>query len=413
MELLYVLLVLLVVTRACSELAVRLHQPALVGELMGGVLIGVAASAWLSEGSAIVELGSDETFQGVLDLSVFFLMLLAGVETRPSDLAKASKSGLPIAIAGMLVPLVLGFFLGWWWLPASQWKFPQSLFIGVALAVTAVPVAVKVLMDLGTLRSKVGQVVIAAAVIDDVLSLILLAMLTALIEVEEVLTLGAIAEILARVALFMSAAWFIGRFVLVRVGKLVRKLELEYAEFSLLVIFGLAMAVLAEVLEMHFLIGAFAAGVLFTRHVVGDPAYRKLVEQTEALTLGFLAPVFFASIGIHLNLGAVLGAPLFLLLLLLFATMGKVLGAGVAASLCGFDRRSSLAIGSAMNARGAVEIIIADIALRAGLFDHPDPAPPAVQYLFSAVVMMAIVTTLATPVALRRLLRGHVETAGR
>jgi Kef-type K+ transport system membrane component KefB len=201
----------------------------------------------------------------------------------------------------------------------------------------------------------------------------------------------------------------IGRFLLPRIGSLVRRLKVEHAEFSLLIVFGLAVSVLAEYLEMHFLIGAFAAGVLFTRHVVGDPAYRKLVEQTEALTLGFLAPVFFASIGMHLSLGAVVGAPLFLLLLLLLATAGKVLGAGAAARLSGFDTRRSLAIGSAMNARGAVEIIIADIALRAGLFDHPDPTPPAVQYLFSAVVIMAIVTTLASPLALRRLLPGTAK----
>jgi len=409
MELLYILLILLLVTRACSEVAVRMRQPALVGELVGGILIGVAVAAWISDSSAIAQLDSDETFQGVLDLAIFFLMLLAGVETRPSDLAKASRRAMPIAIAGMLVPLALGFSLGWLWLPDSDWKLAQSLFVGVALAVTAVPVAVKVLMDLGQLQTKVGQVVVAAAVIDDVLSLVLLAVLTALISADEALTAGAIIEILASVAAFLLIAWILGRFLLPIIGSLVKKLQLEHAEFSLLVIFGLALSVLAEFLEMHFLIGAFAAGVLFTRNVVGDPAYRKIVEQVEVLTMGFLAPVFFASIGMHLDLGAVPGAPVFLILLLVLATIGKVVGAGGAAWFSGFSTRSSLAIGSAMNARGAVEIIIADIALRAGLFDHPDPAPPSVEYLFSAVVIMAIVTTLASPLLLRPLLTKHSE----
>ncbi|HMB73249.1 MAG TPA: cation:proton antiporter, partial [Gammaproteobacteria bacterium] len=268
---------------------------------------------------------------------------------------------------------------------------------------------VKVLMDLGQLQTKVGQVVVAAAVIDDVLSLVLLAVLTALISADEALTAGAIIEILASVAAFLLIAWILGRFLLPIIGSLVKKLQLEHAEFSLLVIFGLALSVLAEFLEMHFLIGAFAAGVLFTRNVVGDPAYRKIVEQVEVLTMGFLAPVFFASIGMHLDLGAVPGAPVFLILLLVLATIGKVVGAGGAAWFSGFSTRSSLAIGSAMNARGAVEIIIADIALRAGLFDHPDPAPPSVEYLFSAVVIMAIVTTLASPLLLRPLLTKHSE----
>ena len=404
MELLYVLLTLLLVTRSCSEVAVRLRQPALVGELVGGVLIGLVVATFLSDSSAIARLDTDETFQGILDLAIFFLMLLAGVETRPSDLARATGRAIPIAVAGMLFPLALGFALGWWWLPASEWKIAQCLFIGVALAVTAVPVAVKVLMDLGQLQTRVGQVVIAAAVIDDVLSLVLLAILTALINADETLTLASVGRIVGGVVVFLTLALLLGRYALPWIGRLVRKLMLDHAEFSLLLVFGFGLAVLAELLKMHFLIGAFAAGVLFTRNVVGDPAYRKLVEQTEVLTMGFLAPVFFASIGMHLSIGALLGAPVFLLLLLGFATAGKVLGAGVAARITGFSTRRSLAIGSAMNARGAVEIIIADIALRAGLFDHPDPAPPAVEYLFSAVVIMAIVTTLATPFALRSLL---------
>jgi Kef-type K+ transport system membrane component KefB len=181
-------------------------------------------------------------------------------------------------------------------------------------------------------------------------------------------------------------------------------LTLEHAEFSILIVFGLALAVLAEALGMHFLIGAFTAGVLFTRQVVGKETYELLTQQTRALTVGFLAPVFFASIGIHLDIGALLAAPVFLILLLLAATAGKVIGSGVMARLSGFSSRDSLAIGSAMNARGAVEIIIADIALRAGLFERPVPTPPAIDYLFSAVVIMAIVTTLGSPFALRLLL---------
>lgn len=404
MDLLYVLLVLLLVTRACSELAVRFKQPALVGELVGGVLIGISATTMMDSSAAIATLDTDETFQAVLDLAVFFLMLLAGIETRPRELAKASGTAVPIAIVGMCAPLLLGFGLGWWWLPESGWKVAQCLFIGVALAITAVPVAVKVLLDLGQLQSRVGQVVIASAVIDDVLSLILLAILTSVISTGESVTIESIARIAVSVGLFFFIAWLAGRYALPAAGRFVRRLTLEHADFSLLLIFGLALSVLAEHLEMHFLIGAFAAGVFFTRNVVGEELHEKLKSQTEALTLGFLAPIFFASIGIHLNVAAIAEAPMFLFLLLLAATLGKLVGAGLVSRIVGFSNRHSLAIGAAMNARGAVEIIIADIALRAGLFNHPDPTPPAIDYLFSAVVIMAIVTTLTSPIMLRRLL---------
>jgi Kef-type K+ transport system membrane component KefB len=406
MHLLYILLILLLVTRIGAEIAVRLRQPALVGELLAGVLLGLVIVAAPDSAEAIAELDSDDTFQAVLDLAVFFLMLLAGIEMRPKDLAKASGKATPVALAGMLLPLALGFLLGWWWLPESEWRFAQSLFIGVALAITAVPVAVKVLMDLDRLQTPVGQVIVAAAVIDDILSLILLAVLTAIITSGESITPGSLARIVGSVTAFLVLAWLIGRYVLPGIGRHLRKLASEHSDMSLLIIFGLALSVLAEFLHMHFLIGAFAAGVLFTRNVAGKEAHETLQTQTSAITLGFLAPVFFASIGIHLDLAAIIEAPLFLFVLLAAAFAGKLVGAGVTARMVGFDGRDALAIGSAMNARGAVEIIIADIALRAGLFDKPEPTPPAIDYLFSAIVIMAIVTTLVSPLALRRLLHG-------
>lgn len=404
MHLLYILLILLLVTRIGSEIAVRFRQPALVGELLGGVLLGLLVVSTPFSAEAISGLDDDKTFQAVLDLAVFFLMLVAGIEMRPRDLAKASGQAIPVALAGMLFPLALGLALGWLWLPDSPWKPAQSLFIGVALAVTAVPVAVKVLLDLGQLQSRVGQVVIAAAVIDDVLSLVLLAILTAVISSDQTLSLQLLGMVALKLILFFGVAVLLGRYLLPRASLVLKRLESEHSELSLLIIFGLALSVLAETLGMHFLIGAFTAGVLFTRNVAGQEVHERLASQTEAITLGFLAPVFFASIGIHLDLQAVLNAPLFLLVLLLAATAGKLLGSGIAARLAGMSGRESFAVGAAMNARGAVEIIIADLALRAGLFDKPQPTPPAIDYLFSAIVIMAIVTTLSSPVALRRLL---------
>jgi len=410
MHLLYILLILLIVTRTFSEIAVRLKLPALVGELVGGILLGVVVAAATGSSGILANLDTDQTFQSVIDLAVFFLMLLAGIEMRPKDLAKVTGKAAPIAIAGMVVPLALGFALGWYWLPDSDWKLAQSLFIGVALAVTAVPVAVKVLLDLGKLQSKVGQVIVTAAVMDDVISLVLLAILTAVISVNESISTAMIAVIGANVAIFFAIAWASGRFLLPIAGKYVQKLDMDHAEFSLMIVYGLALSVLAELLKMHFLIGAFAAGVFFNRNVVGVKTYDRLRSQTEALTMGFLAPVFFASIGMHLSLSAVVEIPVFLLVLLVAATIGKLAGAGLMARMGGFSNRQALAIGAAMNARGAVEIIIADIALRAGLFDHPQPTPPTIEFLFSAIVIMAIVTTLATPLALQSLLADRRES---
>jgi Kef-type K+ transport system membrane component KefB len=179
----------------------------------------------------------------------------------------------------------------------------------------------------------------------------------------------------------------------------------EEFEFSFLILAGLTFSVLAEALSMHFLIGAFLAGLFFVRQTIDVETYDDVFRKVSALTHGFFAPVFFASIGIHLEGGALLRAPFFLAALVLIATAGKLLGAGLPARLGGLSTRDSVAIGVGMNARGAVELIVADVAFRAGLFSVPEPPDPIVASLYSAVVITAIVTTLATPIALKALYR--------
>ena len=152
---------------------------------------------------------------------------------------------------------------------------------------------------------------------------------------------------------------------------------------------------------MHFILGAFMAGLFFRRRTISLNTYEDILSKLKGVTTGFLAPIFFASIGMHLDLQALKQIPGFVVALIVFATMGKVFGAGVSARMIGMSNREALAVGAGMNARGAVELIIADIALRAGIFSLPPPVPPVVKYMFSAVVIMAIVTTLMTPPALK------------
>lgn len=402
MDILFALLVLLLVTKTGADIAVRVGQPALVGELMGGIVVGLVISMVPGDHAEIAEITGDRAFESLLDLAVFFLMLVAGLEMRVKDLTSSGGTSAPIAIAGMVIPFGLGFALGWYWLPESGLRFAQALFLGVAMAITAVPVAVKVLMDLGKLQTRIGRIVVAAAVIDDILSLILLAVLTSVLSAEDSLTVMSLGMIVLKVGVFFLIAMGAGRLLLPWAGKLIGKVAVQHAEFSLVIAFGLLLAVSAELLDMHFMIGAFAAGVLFTRNIAGKDIYERVRVQIEAVTLGFLAPIFFASIGLHLDPGAVTEIPLFVIALILIATAGKFVGAGATARLVGLDTRDSVAVGAAMNARGAVEIIIADIALRAGLFDAD---VPAIHYMFSAVVIMAIVTTLLSPMLLRYVLQ--------
>jgi len=409
MDLLYILLVLLLVTRLCGEVAERLDQPALVGELLAGILLGVVARNNAEALPVLAHLPDSEVFKAITDLSIFFLMLLAGVELRPRELAKASKQAMLVAVGGMVLPLLLGFGLGWLFLPESPYKFAQSLFIATALAITAVPVSVKVLMDLGKLDTPLGQVVVSAAVFDDVLSLVLLAVLTAVIRTGALPDAATMGMLAGKVVLFFAVAGLAGRYLLPRLGRALDRARAEEFELSGLLIAALAFALLAEALGMHFILGAFLAGLFFVRRTIKPKTYEAIKTKLSAITMGFFAPLFFASIGLHLDLAAAREIPLFVGLLVLAAFLGKLLGAGLPAWMAGFGLRDSAGIGVAMSARGAVELIVAGIALQAGLFGHPDPAPPEVKYLFSAIVIVALLTTLATPLIMRPILGGKNE----
>ncbi|MCB0331695.1 MAG: cation:proton antiporter, partial [Bdellovibrionales bacterium] len=138
MELLYILLVLLVVTRGCAAAAVRFGQPALVGELIAGILLGMTANAFPRSLPVLSSLKDDDVFLAIADLGVFFLMLLGGLELRPNQLIKASLKSTVIAVLGMLIPFSCGFSFAWWILPESEYHFAQSIFAGTALSITAV-----------------------------------------------------------------------------------------------------------------------------------------------------------------------------------------------------------------------------------------------------------------------------------
>jgi len=406
MEILYILLVLLAITRVFGELAVRVGQPALVGELISGICLGLLVRMQPEWFPTLSTLEHDEVFHAITDLGVFFLMLLAGLDMRPRDLAEASGKSLVVACSGLIVPLACGFGLAWLFLPDSEVKLAQATFVGTALAITAVPVAVRVLMDLGQLDTPAGKMVVSAAIFDDVLSLFILAVLVALINTGKLLGIEQLTWLAGQILLFFAVTITIGKYVLPFLGQWIRKLLSDELEFSFLLVVALAFAVLAEYLQLHFILGAFVAGLFFGRQTVKRKKYEGVKQRVSGVTTGFLAPIFFASIGFHLRLDAVAAVPLFLGLLILLAVLSKLAGAGLPAYAMGMGAKASAAIGVAMSARGAVELIIADIALEAGLFDEPESSP-VVQSLFSAIVIVAVLTTLAVPILLRFLVPFH------
>lgn len=410
MEVFVELLVLLLLTRGLGEAAERLGQPASVGEIVAGIAL-VSLAGWFGERIPLLErLVDSEVLEYVAHLGIFVLVLLAGIEMEPKEIAENSAGALAVAVGGMVLPLFAGFGLAWLFLPETDAKQAQALLTGVALSISAIPATVKLLRDAGVLHTRVGETVISAAVIDDVLGLFLLAILLAVIETRNIPDLMTFGVLLAKVVAFFAITIALGAHVYPRVSRGLKAMQAASIELSALAAVALAYGLLAEILGMHWILGGFMAGLYFEKARVGLRAYNEVRLICAAIASGFLGPLFFASIGLRVDLSAVTAVPLFLFLLIIVAVVGKILGAGLPALWIGLTRREAAAVGAGMSARGAIELVVLSIAYEAGLFVQADHGDPVAIHLYSSLIIMAVVTTLLAPVLLRRVLpRGEGE----
>lgn len=184
-----------------------------MGELLAGIALGVAIRFSPSSFPVMHAVSENEVFTAITDLGIFFLMLMTGLEMHPKEVAEKSKGAMLIALGGLIIPLLAGFSVGWIFLPQSNVRLAQVLFIGTALAITAVPVAAKVLMDLGKLRSTAGKMIVSAAIIDDILGLLLLAVLTAMIRTGEMPDISGLLWLAGQILLFMVIVTAIGLYI--------------------------------------------------------------------------------------------------------------------------------------------------------------------------------------------------------
>ena len=238
-EIFFAILSFLVLTRLFGELAERLGMPSLVGELLSGVLLGVLAAALVDFVPALDGLRDSESLALITDFNMFFLMLLAGAEMEPRDMATRSGRAFAVAFGGMALPLGCGVALGLWVLPESPLRTAQALFLGTALAVTAVPVTVRIFMDLGRLDTDVGRTVVSAALFDDILSLFILSLLIGMIDGEPQ-SAASVGFLLIKIGVFFAITIPIGWFVFPRVGRYFKHFLISEIDLSMLLIAAFA-----------------------------------------------------------------------------------------------------------------------------------------------------------------------------
>ena len=382
------IIIILVAARILGEIFQRIGQPPLIGELLAGLVIG----------PSIFGLVLPSTDLHVLsNLAIFFLMFLAGLEMDPREIRRAGGSAIVISIIAFFIPLLSG--------TGTSLLFGltivQSLFMGLLLSITAVPVSAIVLMQFGILNSKLGNTVVTAAVVNDIMSLIMLSIILQLAADggRGQLNVGNIVVSGINIAVFLGGIFLLDMLLRKIAGGLrrkvepyFRKLQTKEAAFGVLLITAIAISLIAQDIGLHFVIGTFFSGLVIYKGRIGRENFTKVYGTISAITFGFFAPIFFALIGIEFDVQSLINAiPLFFALLGV-AIATKVAAGYVGAKMVGFSPEVSLAIGFLMNGRGMVELVIASIGFGVGIIDTT---------LFSIAVAIGLVTTILAPLTSR------------
>lgn len=370
------LFVLFAAAKVAGELFERVHQPVVVGELLAGVLVGPHVLG-------LVGSGEEEVLQVVAELGVIILMFTVGLETSINDLKRVGRPAAAVGFLGVLLPFAAGALL----MLALGYERLDALFVAAALVATSVGVTARVLRDLGAIRSTVGRVILGAAVVDDILAIMVLAVVAGL-AAGDVSSVGLLVTLFLVVA-FLTVVIFAGPQLTRRLSAVVRIPGIPESPFLVAVLLTLGLAALSETIGLAAIIGAFLAGLIFDfrKDEVAtqiEPVYEFLVPFFFAITGSQLDPGVFGDAGI-LGLAAAVTA---------LAVLAKFVGGWLGAR--GLGPGEAVAVGVGMVPRGEVGLIVASLGLGLGVITSE---------LYGVVVVMTVVTTLVTPPVLGPLLR--------
>jgi len=393
------IIVLLACGRLMGEVMQRIGQPPVMGQLIAGILLGPSAlgALWPGLQHTLFPTSPDQKamIDAVAQLGILLLLLLTGMETDLAVVRRSRGAAFSVSFAGIIVPFLCGALLGELlpdaMLPNPEKRLITTLFLGTALSISSVKIVAMVVREVGFLRRTVGQVIVAAAIIDDTIGWIIMSVIFGL-ALHGGVDLPTLAQSVIGTAIFLVLSFTIGRRLVFRVIRWANDRFVSEVPVitAILMVTGL-MALTTDAIGVHTVLGAFIAGILvgqspiLTRHI--DQALRGLI-------VALFMPVFFGLAGLTTNL-TVLASPGVLLLtfgLIVIASLGKFSGAFLGGRVGGMSWAQSLALGCGMNARGSTEVIIATIGLSMGVLNES---------LFTTIVAMAVVTTMSMPPMLR------------
>ncbi|MFP4591152.1 MAG: cation:proton antiporter [Halobacteriales archaeon] len=374
------LLLVLVVAWIGGLVVERVGYPALLGELLAGVIFGPPLLGLLHP---------SEVLEILAELGVFLLMLYVGMEVDLHDLFELGPKAVMVALGGFVVPFGLGYLIG----VLLEFSIEAALFMGIALAATSLATKSRILVDLDILDTRIAGVLLGGALLSDVGVLVVFTGVMSYIETGTV-TVSGVGWVATKAIGFFAIALVVGDRVLPLVWTVLEDWMDRHhfvdktSAFTVALVVALVFAFLAALVELHMIIGGFVAG-LFLRQAQLDPdIYDHIYNVIYDLAMGFFAPIFFVTVAFELTLSVFVDRLGLLLIVLVAAFVGKIAGSWLFALVTGLTSKEGLVIGLGMNGRGTVEIVIVSIALGADIIDVE---------LFSVLVFMAIFTTVLVP----------------
>jgi len=378
MEFVLSLALILFATKVAGHLSVRLGQPSVLGKLIIGIVLGPAVLGWIH---------NDQFVHYFSEIGVLLLMFLAGLETDLEQLKRNWKAAFAVAVLGIILPFIGGFGVG----ELFGLSTTYSLFIGVLLCATSVSITVQVLKDMNRLNSREGSTILGAAVVDDVLVVVLLAIMISFLGTGEEVSLGLL---VSKKLIFFIGAILASWLVVPRVLDWLRSLKVTEPVVSIGLTICFGYVYFADLMGMAGIIGAFAAGI-----AISQTSYKHTIEsKVEPIAYAVFVPVFFVSIGLNVSFEGVGNQVGFILILSIIAVITKLIGGGLGAKITGFSTRSSLLIGSGMVSRGEVALIIAATGLQESLL---------LPKYFTSVIIVIIITTLVAPPLIKYIIQSE------
>jgi Kef-type K+ transport system membrane component KefB/nucleotide-binding universal stress UspA family protein len=393
------LILLLLVGRLLGEAMNRIGQPALFGQLLAGVLLGPSVFGLVLPEARHFIFPDNKTLKTMIDaisqIGILLLLLLTGMETNLALVRRRKRAVVSSSVSGIAVPFALGVALAYALpgdaIPMHENRLVTALFLGTAMSISSVKILAMVLMDVGALRRDLGQLILATAILDDSIAWIIIAVISGIAS-HGTVDLMSIGLSIAGTLLFLAVSLTIGRRLVARLIVWVNDhMTIEVPVITAIIVVMLSMSLATELIGVHTALGAFIAGIL----VGQSPILTEQIEnQLRGFIFAFFSPVFFAVAGLGMDLRTLADPTLawFTVAIILVASIGKFSGALVGGRLGGLTLRESLALGVGLNARGSTEVIIASIGLAMGALSNQ---------LYTMIVAMAVVTTMAMPPMLR------------